>query len=185
MHFFIALIGFVAGSANKEGETTKEEANVVSLIEAEESLGHSVEKVDEDLCAICLGDLHRTPSEVDAGECHHCFHKKCIGTWILRDHDECPYCRTPISEFARKILNVSRNLHEDHPIRTLLRGEALRDDRIGAILRQVSETMEWTDTSSPVAFLATADDAAIVAAALGDLDITEATVDAAAEGKFV
>jgi hypothetical protein len=48
-----------------------------------------------DTCAICiesfkLGQFHRKL------KCNHCFHKKCIDTWFMKNHSECPMCRAQI-----------------------------------------------------------------------------------------
>ena len=50
-----------------------------------------VKKSSNDICSICL-DKFTSASEFAVLKCGHCYHEKCVMTW-LSSNDECPMCR--------------------------------------------------------------------------------------------
>jgi hypothetical protein len=76
-----------------------------SIIDIEAHRSKSLEKnatdetnVAKPECMICLSpyEMGETIAWAKAEECVHVFHKECIMEWLLKDHDDCPLCRTNI-----------------------------------------------------------------------------------------
>jgi hypothetical protein len=76
-----------------------------SIIDIEAHRSKSLEKnatdetnVAKPECMICLSpyEMGETIAWAKAEECVHVFHKECITEWLLKDHDDCPLCRTNI-----------------------------------------------------------------------------------------
>ncbi|GJN33014.1 hypothetical protein PR202_gb21570 [Eleusine coracana subsp. coracana] len=56
----------------------------------------------DDVCAVCLAELHDGAGETlrrRLHPCGHAFHRDCVDRW-LRDHDTCPLCRAPVQAHA-------------------------------------------------------------------------------------
>ena len=58
-----------------------------------------------DCCSICFQPISNTTrsgcvrlhSDVIKLSCGHCFHKKCLVNWLIRNKNTCPYCREEIN----------------------------------------------------------------------------------------
>ncbi|RLN25459.1 hypothetical protein C2845_PM07G25230 [Panicum miliaceum] len=55
--------------------------------------------VAADVCAICLGEFADGEKVRVLPRCAHCFHVRCVDTWLL-SHDSCPTCRGTVLEAA-------------------------------------------------------------------------------------
>ena len=47
-------------------------------------------------CIVCLSDVTLVEKYATLERCKHGFHVECVEAW-LKDHPNCPLCRTPIS----------------------------------------------------------------------------------------
>ncbi|XP_022743962.1 RING-H2 finger protein ATL52-like [Durio zibethinus] len=57
---------------------------------------------NEDMCAICLGDLKEGEQIRVLPDCLHFFHVACIDTW-LNLHSNCPLCRADTSSLPEQV----------------------------------------------------------------------------------
>lgn len=64
-------------------------------------------RLDQNECAICLGELEHGDKLRLLPSCNHAFHIPCIDLWFSQ-HSNCPVCRTPIT------LNPTLDSHTDH-----------------------------------------------------------------------
>lgn len=53
----------------------------------------SNKEINEDLCAVCLGEFKAGERVSVLPDCAHIFHVSCINKW-LENHSNCPLCRT-------------------------------------------------------------------------------------------
>lgn len=81
--------------------------------------GKSLFRVDQNECAVCLGELEDQELVRLLPNCRHTFHVACIDKWFVA-HASCPVCRAPITETETHIMYLlellSRiNLNEENP----------------------------------------------------------------------
>ncbi|XP_070037008.1 RING-H2 finger protein ATL51-like [Nicotiana tomentosiformis] len=72
------------------------------IIESIPLLVYSISKqdlfrVDQNECAVCLGELEEGEMVRFLPNCRHIFHVTCIDKWLI-GHVNCPICRSPIIE---------------------------------------------------------------------------------------
>lgn len=69
--------------------------------------------VDENECAVCLGELEDQDLVRSLPICRHTFHVACIDKWFVA-HSNCPVCRAPITEieiYAMYLLDLISNMN--------------------------------------------------------------------------
>jgi Ring finger domain len=59
-----------------------------------------LDEVDEDQCAICLGDFDE--SSLTALPCQHKFHTSCIAPWLTERQSKCPLCKFDVLQHIRE-----------------------------------------------------------------------------------
>ncbi|CAH1422930.1 unnamed protein product [Lactuca virosa] len=89
---------------------THDHQNTTSSIVVKE-LGVGSSRVD---CIVCLSEVVLGESFATLERCRHGFHVECVEAW-LKDHSNCPLCRTPISgvhEDIQKHIVYLKKLYE-------------------------------------------------------------------------
>ena len=69
---------------------------------------------DKPECSICIDKITSAAITLSKknGSCGHLFHKKCLGSSIRAGHDNCPICRTPLSDTEKRQLKASRSIRD-------------------------------------------------------------------------
>jgi len=50
-------------------------------------------ELDANSCSICLSSFKPGEELMNGTNCEHIFHRECVFDWLMKHHDECPYCR--------------------------------------------------------------------------------------------
>lgn len=104
---------------------------------------HSVRALSREECTICLDNYEKGDvvcwSKTD--QCDHIFHEGCISAW-LKDHDECPLCRTNLFE------GVDDDDKVESERNTAMEQANVNEERANSIEEETNESEERANGSA-------------------------------------